>query len=117
MGMSNIRLESFHVHRTYAGTLEGRPSTEHSIESAKKRAKRLWGERPTLVIPPTLRTTHGRDKLPEWEYHLWLDGPPTEPQGFGTHLVVIYWSETLTVNVDDIISQIDWKAHAEDWEP
>src|ERR1700722_3769215 len=99
-----LHIDASYSSRTYLGVLTGRPSVQHSIDQAKRQAKELWGERPTLVIDPTIK---GK-RLPEWVHMVWARGPEKDPDNHGSHLVIIWWSE-MQPDTDRVLAAVDWE--------
>ena len=129
MDEKSIRIDSIHISRTYAGVLEGLPSTEESIEHAKHLARELWGDRPTVVIPPATtplrqpRVNHReqslpRERCPEWLILAWLEGPALK-DGDGSQLIVIWFQDAPGFEVPGMLLHDlacdTWEKHAKDW--
>lgn len=100
-----------YIYKTYAGCYEGRPLPGEMIDSAKKYAKQMWGERPTIV------SASFQGKLPEWTYLIWASGPVIE-DGDGSELVLICYDhiyDPSKENIDKMIASVNWKENAKDW--
>jgi hypothetical protein len=92
-----VRLQGFHVARTYVGLLEGAPDADYNrrvLASARERVTRLWGDRPTYLIDPEPHSEFltGRVcvRLPEITYHAWLESGPID-QVFAYSELVVSW--------------------------
>jgi hypothetical protein len=119
-----ISIDSICIEGTYAGVLEGLPTPEQIITSAKARAKRLWGERPAFVVPPvtsplrTSREGEARERCPPWCVLAWLRAPALK-DGDGSELVVIWFQDTPGFEIPGAIladlSCDSWEKHAKDW--
>lgn len=113
-----IRIEMYHLTRTYGGLLEGRPPRDKMLTAVRERAVRLWGDcRPTVVREPS------GDKLPEWTVYAWL-GSETLADGCGSHLFLIFFVDAMSalgsLPVDvcrDELRNVVWEEKAEDWWP
>lgn len=120
--MNPIRLDSYHVSRTYAGVYEGRPAAEDMIESAKRQLEKYWGkDRKVLVFGD--EDSDGR--LGEWQHMAWLTGPEADPENHGSMLFVIWFSGARGSSpvfdpLQDALTRIEkvggWSAHAEDFQ-
>ena len=91
-----VGVHELHLARTYACLLGGTPDSKYNeliIERARCRMMPVWGERPTYVVPPMVRiiTEAGRTypRLPEVQYHVWLESEPLSEHWCGSQLVVI----------------------------
>jgi len=119
-----LRLDACASSRLHAGQLEGpRPGRSWTIERAKARLKRAWGDRTVLVLEDSL-TPESR-----WETHAWVNGPtPTrEPDEavakdivrwgdpHGGHLFLIYWSVEAQgpEGITRQLAEIGWNRHAQ----
>jgi hypothetical protein len=83
---------------TYASLVSGVPDPESDarlILEARKRARTLWGDRPTHVIAPVYEyAVEGRrtfQRLPPVEYHAWLQSRPIEGSGKESSQLVVIW--------------------------
>lgn len=127
-----IKVDAVHISRTYAGVLEGRPSRSQVLGWIKRDVEEMWGtDRPLLFLDPPQLLGMPRDKsgsspatateplLPEWRICAWLSGPPKDPEGFGSHLVVAWFEDTLDSFhfPASLIGPEDWAHYAKDWEP
>ncbi len=106
-----ISIDASYSQRTYLGSLEGVPTSSVMIESAKKQAKKMWGERATFVIEPTVKGKH----LPRWVHMVWATGPEKDPENHGSELVVIWWSE-MSPDTNRVLDAVDWEKHAKDFQ-
>jgi hypothetical protein len=92
-----ITIDSIHSTKTYGGCLEGVPSIDSLIESAKRKAVKLFGERAFYVIEPTLEN----GSLPPWQHIVWLTSHEAvnvedgEEKADGSELVIIYYNNTV----------------------
>ena len=120
-----FKLDSIHIMRTYGGCYTGRPSVSQSIESAKKYAEMYFGSpRPTLVLQkittdpaqPSDAHPRNREKLPEWQFVAWLDGPAKDENFCGSQLIVIWWADNSAFALPPEVQAIDWDKHAEDYD-
>jgi hypothetical protein len=113
-----VRLEMYHLYPTNGGSLEGSPAREESIQIAKERAARLWGEgRPTVLIEPP------PGPLPEYTACLWLDSEAIA-DGYGSHLCLITFvsagramQQAPLYLAEALLRELSWEEHAEDWDP
>lgn len=113
--MNAVEIDAIHITKTYAGCLEGRPSSSSIIESAIDDVSDLFGARATYVIPPK---TPPIDILPTWQYIVWLNSyvPVKNKEADGSWLVVIYWADELEQpDVKKLMPKIDWGLWARDW--
>lgn len=109
-----LSIDASHSQRTYLACMEGVPSANQMIESAKKLAVNMWGERATLVIDPTVK---GK-MLPTWCHMIWATGPIIQPadetvsdDSHGSELVVIWWSE-FEPDTKRVLDAVDWEKNA-----
>lgn len=109
--MKDKSLDASYSYRTYAGCLEGKPSTKSLIEEARRHAIELWGKRPTLLIEPIAKS----GRLPRWTHMVWATGPAKDDKMHGSELVVIWHSE-LEPETIRVLDVVDWNRHAEDFE-
>lgn len=124
-----ITIDAVHISRTYAGVLEGRPSRTEIIGWIKRDVEKMWGGgRPLLFLEPSQPLGMLRDKpdladteplLPEWRLCAWLSGPPKNPDGFGSHLIVAWFEDKLDSFHFPalLLGPEDWNQYAKDWEP
>jgi hypothetical protein len=107
----NLHLDASYSYRTYAGCLEGCPSSKSCIKKAQDEAVSLWGERTTLLIKPTIKG----DRLPAWTHLVWASGPPLSEDGHGSELVIIWWSE-FSPDTQRVLQSIPWEKNAKDFQ-
>ena len=133
----SITIDSFYVTRTYGGMLEGLPTSDintHLVESAKKKIAKLWGDRQTHVVKPTIKPfpmpevpadfirRHGDpEMLPKFQCHAWLDSDALTKEGHGSGVVLIWWAdETEAFSIPELVEEalrgIKWESVAEDYE-
>lgn len=102
-----LHIDASYSSRTYIGCLEGAPSVNQMIDHYKDKAKKLWGERATLVMDPPVK---GK-MLPTWVHMIWASGPSINDEDDGTELVVIWWSE-FAPETSRVLDAIDWEKNA-----
>lgn len=111
MNLSNYRIKSIYTTQTYGGWLEGRPSKESVVKTFRAALAKMWGERPTFVKP----MDDGRNgALPQWMHAAWVDGPETNDDAHGSHLVIVWFSDKQP-SAEEALDGVDWKKHAEDF--
>jgi len=101
------------------------------IRTAKEYAVKYFGSpRPTLVLPPKitkdpespddarrpLAFPRNRERLPDWQFIAWLDGPAKDQDFCGSQLIVIWWADESAFVLPPEVLGIDWNAHAEDYD-
>jgi hypothetical protein len=133
MDTKYIRIDAIHIAKTYAGVLEGLPSTEETLEHARALAKTLWGPRATMLVPPATRTTLTRDlrrqvspgemelqRCPEWTIIAWLNAPSMDKSNDGSELVVIWFQDEIPYEIPgELLHDFGcgtWEKHASDWQ-
>ncbi len=115
-------IDHFYSYRTYSGCLEGYPPLDSVYNSIRNRIKKLWGDRPVHIIEPEIKIIPKQhhfgpyDVLPQWTHIVWAHGPEKDPENHGSHLVIVWFTNEAIVMVDDILDQVDWQAHAEDFQ-
>ncbi len=117
-------IDHYYSYRTYSGCLEGVPSVESVYSGIKLKAKAMWGVRATHIIEPALKKIRANmahhieeiEMLPEWTHIAWVNGPEKDPENHGSELVLIWFSDDPSFNVNDIVESVDWSAHAEDFQ-
>ena len=127
MNSKSLLVDTVHISQTYAGVLEGLPTTEETIARAKALARRLCGERPVMVVPPITTPLHQheasrlglpRERCPRWLVIAWLQGPAMK-DGDGSELVVIWFQDAPGFEIPSAIlhdlSCDSWEKHAKDW--
>jgi hypothetical protein len=108
------------IRLTYRGVLEGTPMSVSKVilESLKSgKTSRQRPDLPILLIPPV------NLPLPDYRWEAELDsgqGIHTNDPDFNSHLQVIWFTDDLDRNIDEllgqIVSQIVWKDHAKDYD-
>jgi hypothetical protein len=132
MDAKNIRIDAIHISRTYAGVLEGLPSTDDTIKHARDLAKKMWGERATMLVPPaTVRSAVTRDRrrgtppvefqrCPDWTICAWLNAPAMDKTNHGSELVVIWFQAEISYDIPgELLHDFGcgtWEQHAKDWQ-
>jgi hypothetical protein len=83
---------------TYASLVSGEPDPESDarlILEARKRARTLWGDRPTHVIAPKYEyASEGRRtfmRLPPVEYHAWLQSRSIKDSNKENSQLIVIW--------------------------
>lgn len=121
-----LTLDSLHTWRTYAGVMEGVPSSKQMIESAKKRVETSYCiGRPIYVIEPWV-TVHpfqnirvpSIETIPEWAHAAMFMGPPVQDKAAdGAELCVLWFDkEPLPIAVmGDFLTEDIWNKYAKDW--
>lgn len=113
-----VRLDSFHVSRTYGGALEGLPKPEQVYESARKRLGRLWGDARPVLLRESPVDENGF--LPSHICMAWLNSDALE-DGVGSHLFLIWFTEIgaepIPILCMDALDGVEWDQHAKDWWP
>ena len=120
-----VSVEAFYWTRTYAGLFMGNPTEELNTRlqtSAVERTKRLWGERATYLMPPSISNEGGYPALPPVECSVWLsdDVTPITRSGDGSELVVVWYredcdSESVVSIVSNAVRGVDWNGLASDF--
>lgn len=122
---NSISLDSLYIERTYAGLLEGFPTSEMNariLADAASKMTPLWGARATHVIPPVTIQIRGRTIFPELMYFAWLSSnTPIKPEFMGSELVVVWFaSERVDVPISTIVSEalrdLPWARLAQDFD-
>lgn len=118
--------------------LEGLPTTDQTIEHARKRAKELFGERATMLVPPATTPVEGpperflkglppnhrlrrpRERCPEWTVIAWLNAPAMNKTNDGSELVVIWFQDAISYEIPgELLHDFGcgtWEKHAADWQ-
>jgi len=115
---------------TYASLVSGLPDPDSDAElivQARKRARSLWGARPTHVIPPknVYAIEGGRTflRMPPWEYSAWLEsGPINRSVKKSSQLVVIWFGHrngyiSLLEEIERSLGLLPWEALAGGCDP
>ncbi len=99
----NIYLDSYYVHDTYSGVLEGAPAADEMVKAARHQLERMWGTgRPILVEQPQVQVIHAKtpngptfERLPQRCMMAWLNSytAPEGSDGDGSHLFVIWFDD------------------------
>ena len=111
------RVDMFHIARTYAGVLEGRPMRDQMLGPIKQRSIDLWGRDREIV----LKASHG-DYFPEWTAYAWLSSGAIA-DGCGSHLFLIFFVESGEAAclprelVRRALEGVKWEECAKDWWP
>jgi hypothetical protein len=108
---NDIQIDYSYSYRTYADSLEGRPTPKNRIAKAKREAEELWGVRPTYMIEPGAKT----GTLPTWTHMIWASGPALTEEGHGSALVIIWFSE-FEPDTSRVLQALDWTKYAKDFE-
>lgn len=106
-------LDASYSYRTYMGQLEGDvPSPKKIVTKARQEAKDMWGERPTLVIEPTIKS----NRVGTWTHMAWFSShlPVKDDSAHGSQLVVIWWGE-MSPDTARVLDHIKWEQHAQDY--
>jgi hypothetical protein len=106
-----MKLDGLYIHRTYSGCLEGIPSVQAIIMSAKTLAQNLSGSAPVHVVDPELQKSGEDWLLPRWRFIALFRGPPLRT-GDGSHLIVIWFDDELPMV---FLPRVNWEAQAEDY--
>ncbi len=127
----DIRIEAIHISRTYGGVLEGLPTTEDTTRHARELAKKMWGERATMLIPPATtklerpprlpaHMKYPLERCPSWTIIAWLNGPAMDKANDGSELVVIWFEEDITYQIPGALLHDfgcgSWERYAKDWQ-
>lgn len=112
----DVRIDSVHCSTFLSGIIEGRPSWIYTavVREAALQAKKMWGERPTYLIPPPpLKNDATLRDFPTWVVWVWLKSSPMSPDDDGSELVVIFFCDTLKSMpipqfVESKIRDLDW---------
>jgi len=93
-----VSLSAMLVMPTYASLVSGVPDPDSDAElilQARKRARAIWGDRPTHVIAPEYEYAidAGRTylRMPPVEYHVWLESGPIQSSGKGCSQLAVIW--------------------------
>jgi hypothetical protein len=128
----NVRLDSLHIGKTYAGMLEGLPTKEQNTrilgDLEKKAAKTFpWGMHKPVVIQPTIKKTDvshlskqwqsfypDPESLPKFYVFACLDGPETDGKSCGASALLIFFAEdVMSVPLEQVIQDackdLSWK--------
>lgn len=82
----------------------------------------MWGDRAVHIIEPEIKIIPEKhhfgpyDVLPEWTHIVWAHGPEKDPENHGSELVIVWFTKDPIAKADDIVNQIDWATHAEDFQ-
>lgn len=121
-------VDSIHNVRTNAGCLEGPPPIESSMKSVEEQAKRYFYSEPFVIVPPVIKeiqTNHPfKDMrvmklLPQWTHFAMFHGPTVKDHDAHGSILGIVWFDDepqSPLALKDIILQVDWDAHARDFE-
>ena len=122
----HFTVDSIHNVRTNAGSLEGPPPIESTMESVKEDAKRYFYDWPYVIVPPEIKTIPVKHPfvdeyklLPRWTHFAMYHGPTVKDHDAHGSMLGIVWfddeAQSPLAN-KDIILQVDWDAHAKDFE-
>lgn len=121
-----VYIDSFHSGITYSGWIIGNPyhteANEYEIESIRRTAEKVWGQRATHVIRPQCHSDpEGEKALPAYKCAVWLLGPP-KGDACGSQLVVIFFTDSLYDRpleqvIEEAVHDIEWEKLAEDYDP
>lgn len=120
-----VAIDSFSYSRTYAGLLEGRPSSRVNLNILRdcvKSVLRQWGDRKVHLISPEIDETNpNHPELPPAQLSVWLTSTPLESGYCGSALVVVWFSEeceseSLLEIVRRAVSTLHWEELAEDFD-
>lgn len=118
----DVRIDSYHLRRTYLGLLEGKPDrkiNQEIVESFTQSLQEVWGHRTLLMIwQKEGLVSAPADVLPAWICAAWAssDFPPREDD-HGSELVIVWFEESIS-NMDiesctaRIINLLDWQKYA-----
>lgn len=128
-----IRLTSLHQFFTYAGLLAGWPrATDSDAEAALRTAKHVfqWTEEEPAFLRPRLKRRPDTGKifpgepvarLPRVCSVAEFDSAPMNADRFQSSALVVWWQEQFGMPADEHIllqlRDLDWPAHAWDWDP
>jgi hypothetical protein len=118
----NIRIDGYHLSRTYAGLLEGKPGhaiNQELVEDFTRSLVKVWGPRTTLVIwPEGGPVSTPTSELPAWTCAAWASSDfSLSEDDHGSELVVV-WFEASIANVSiekcatQVLLSLDWQKHA-----
>lgn len=108
------RIDSVYITRTYGGCLQGIPTYEDRVDSAKNKSKNLWGKRPIFIIEPDLK----EKMLPLWVHIAYISNDAISKEAHGSELVVVWWDDSMDGSPDNIysmVNRVDWNQYAEDF--
>lgn len=114
-------LDSIIITKTYAGCLEGVPSVDSCIQSAKNTSNKMFGDRPIVVLDFETKIVgkdfKGNDQfmLPQWQHIAWISSFDPIKDGDGSHVVAIWFSDNPSCDLIPIIDKINWNQDAKDW--
>lgn len=112
-----VHLDSYYQSSATAGWLEGKPTIDDVVNSAKSHLKKMWGDREdaVLVIPP-------EKPLGQRVHMAWLNSYTSvnDPEAHGSHLFVIWFQPDYRVDpLEAALAHVDanggWNKHAKDW--
>jgi len=107
-----LTLDAIYITRTYAGVLEGIPDEAYVLDSARSQARALFGsDRPTY-----LRVDPHHQRLPTCRTIAWIIGPEMDKSMHGSHCVVIWFSDTPSLDPHTILGDTPWEDVAKDFE-
>ncbi len=115
-------IDHYYSYRTYSGCLEGYPPLDLAYKSIRSQVKKLWGDRPVHIIEPEIKVIpkNGHfgphNVLPSWTHIVWANGPEKDPENHGSQLVVVWFSNEPIAKAENVLEQVDWAAHAEDFQ-
>ena len=120
-----VELSAMYSENTYAGWLEGFPSSEHNADilaRALTRMDAMWGKRATHLIQPTMSEFIGRPVLPSYTHFAELNSyEGIAPGSDGSSLVVIWLSDmapdlSLPEVIKLAVADVPWREVAKSWE-
>jgi uncharacterized protein (TIGR02996 family) len=114
-----VWLEQFHVQRFDLGYLEGKPERirSHVLERLPERAREVFPSNNGLFINEAPPGEQGA-AYPKFIFLAELCASPLSPANDCSSLIVVWFGERLTVNLDELIAEqirdVAWDEHAVD---
>jgi hypothetical protein len=121
-----VHVDAFHLARTYAGLLVGKPTADLNERVLRQEAaavQRRWGQRPMYLVPPAVdQSEPDHPRLPDFMLSASLySHTPAEPGNHGSELVVIWLRpEPGDEPLDEVIAagvrEVPWSLFAGDFQ-
>lgn len=126
--LMHFTLDCVHNLRTNAGSLEGPPPIESTMRVTEEHAKEFFYGEPFVIVPPVIKEHHVKHPLPDmrmlkllpqWTHYAMFHGPTVKDHDAHGSVLGIVWFDDdpqPAAARGDIILQVDWNAHARDFE-
>lgn len=126
--MLHFTVDCIHNVRTNAGSLEGPPPIESTMKCVERDAKRYFYDWPFVIVPPVIKEIEVKHPLPDmrvlkllpqWTHYAMYHGPTVKDHdAHGSILGVVWFDDHAQSPLaeKEILLQVDWNAHAKDFE-